>query len=85
MYVKPDSLDKTHANYTYMKIRTCKNATFFGPPIPRNLDIYRRNPEKPQKNIKNELLHRNVRMDVCGKYRAKTGQTSKVRFHVTTF
>ena len=60
MYVKPDSLDKTHANYTYMKIRTCKNATFVGAAIPRNLDIYRRNPENRQKIIKNELLHGDV-------------------------
>ena len=60
MYVKPDSLDKTHANYTYMKIRTCKNTTFFGSPIPRNLDIYRQNPENHQNIITNELLHGGV-------------------------
>ena len=42
MYVKPDSLDKTHANYTYMERCTSKHATFFESPIPRNHDVYRR-------------------------------------------
>ena len=44
MYVKPDSLDKTHANHTYMKIRTGKNAVFRHPPLPETLEIYRRFP-----------------------------------------
>ena len=44
-----------------------------------------RNDPKPSKNTKNELLRGHVCMEECGKYRAKVGQTSKVRFRVTTF
>ena len=85
MYVKPDSVDKTHAKHTYMRIHTRKNTTFFGPPIPQTLDIYHQKTGNHQKIIKIELLHRNVFMDVCGKYRAKRGLTDKNLFDVTTF
>ena len=58
--------------------------TFCDPPIPRNDGEYRVKTENHQKVIKNELLHRNVFMDACGKYRAKRGLTDKNLFHVTT-
>ena len=85
MYVKPDLLDKTHAKHTYVKIRTRKNAVFRDPPVPETLEIYRRNTEHRQKHIKNKLLNRNVRMDLCGKYRANRGLAYKNLFHITIF
>ena len=39
---------------------------------------------KTNNKFKHELLHKTVFMDVCGKYRTKTGQTSKNLFGAST-
>ena len=59
--------------------------TFGGPLWVENPRPHRRNMKNRPKIIKNEMLHQNVFMDVCGKYRAKAGQTSKNLCGASTF